>query len=74
MNPDVVTLDLFMGAYSDETVSKCFRHGAIGYVLKGGGVDELAHAVIAAGKGNYYLSKDVGKLFFDTVKFSEKRI
>ena len=98
LNPDVITLDLFMenengidflkelkkrglsfktviftGSSSEDTVSECFRNGAIGYVLKGGGIDELVHAVIAAGKGNYYLSKDVGKLFFEKVKFSEKR-
>ncbi len=97
LNPDVVTLDLFMenengidflkelkkrglsiktviftGSSSEETVAECFRYGAIGYVLKGGGIDELVHAVTAAGKGNYYLSKDVGKLFFDKVRFSEK--
>ncbi len=97
LNPDVVTLDLFMenengidflkelkrrglsfktvvftGSSDGGHVSDCFKHGALGYVLKGGGINELADAVIAAGKGNYYLSERVGKVFFNQVDFIEK--
>ncbi|MFA6567604.1 MAG: response regulator transcription factor [Victivallales bacterium] len=65
---------VFTGSSSEEHVAECFSYGTLGYVLKGGGIDELVDAVIAAGKGNYYLSGHVGKTFFDQVKFNEKRL
>lgn len=63
---------VFTGSSDGDHVSDCFKHGALGYVLKGGGIDELVDAVIAAEKGNYYLSERVGKIFFDQVNFIER--
>ena len=65
---------IFTGSANQEDIAECFKYGALGYVLKGGSVEELVEAVIAAGKGNYYLSEYVGKTLFDQVKYNEKRI
>lgn len=70
-NSSVKTV-VFTGSADEKHIADCFKYGALGYVLKGGGLNELIEAVNAVAKGNYYLSQHVGKIFFDQVKFSEK--
>ncbi|MFA6290301.1 MAG: response regulator transcription factor [Victivallales bacterium] len=65
---------IFTGSANQEDIAECFKCGALGYVLKGGSIEELVEAVIAAGKGNYYISEHVGKILFNQVKYNGKPI
>lgn len=58
---------LVISSYSDEAyVQETLRLGAIGYVLKESGTDELVHAVREVYEGRRFLSKTLSERVLDT--------
>jgi len=56
---------IFTGSLSEETLQQTLANGAIAYVEKAYGLEELQKAIVAARKGERYFSPSIARLIED---------
>jgi DNA-binding NarL/FixJ family response regulator len=56
---------IFTGSLSEETLQSTLQNGAIAYVEKAYGLEELQKAINAAKEGNQYFSPSIARLVED---------